>query len=81
MNWVLKRTTHGFSAGTRCDVTDNRDGSIGVEVLIRTDQYEDAVFDADPDDVVKLRSRVDTIPVQNRYARRAAKRALYNVDG
>jgi hypothetical protein len=71
MNWVLKRTTHGFSAGTRCIVADVRDGSVSVEVLVESDQYEDMVFDANPDDIVKLRNRVDEVPIKSRYQRRS----------
>lgn len=76
--YVLRKSVHGFSAGTRVAVTPNpSDSSIQVEVLVQSDQYEDLVFDADWSDVVKLRNRRDEVPRVNRKQRRQALNKLF----
>lgn len=77
MPYMLRKSKGPFSAGTRVDVTENQDGSITVEVIGRTKHPEDEVFDADWDDVVKLRSRTDTVPSVTRQARKDALKKLF----
>lgn len=76
--YVLRKSVGPFSSGTRVNVTENpSDGSIQVEVLAKSDQYEDLVFDADWSDVVKLRNRTDMVPEVSGKERRAALRQLF----
>ena len=74
---ALKNGVGGVSSGTRVELVEqlSKDDVVVYPASEKPDQ--DLYIETTTDNLVLLRIRVDEIPVNNRYARRAKKRRLY----
>ena len=77
MALALKSGVDGNSAGTRVEIVERVSKNSVVIYPVGEGFDQNLYIETTVDNLVELRSRVDEVPVSNRYARRVEKRRLY----